>query len=49
MIKDKHFLKEFWEWFDLLSQSERKKFLEYHSDMAEIFFYNKIYSKKYNK
>jgi len=49
MIKDAHFLKEFWEWFDVLSQDERRKFQYYHSDMAQIFFYNKIYSKKYDK
>ena len=29
-------------WFD-----QRLKFKEYPADMAEIYFYNKIYSKKY--
>ena len=41
------FKKEFWEWFDSLPKEERLKFKEYPADMAEIYFYNKIYSKKY--
>lgn len=36
---------KFWEWFDRLPRPERKKFQEYPSDMAELFFYNKYYSR----
>lgn len=43
------FKKLFWEWFDSLPQKERKKFQEYPSDMAELYFYNKIYSKIVSK
>ena len=41
------FKKEFWEWFDSLPKQERRKFQEYPADMAELYFYNKIYSKKH--
>lgn len=47
LIRSVDFKKEFWEWFDLLPEVEKKKFWYYGSDMAEIFFYNKIYSKKF--
>lgn len=39
------FKKAFWYWFDSLPPSERKKFYEYPSDMAELFFYNKVFRK----
>lgn len=42
-FNDPHFKSRFWEWFDSLSRPERQKFQLYHSDMAELFFYNKIY------
>ena len=42
---DLHFKNEFWNWFDNISPAERKKFKEYNSDMAELYFYNKYYSK----
>jgi len=41
------FKKAFWEWFDSLPKEERIKFQQYPADMAEIYFYNKIYIKKY--
>ena len=46
IIKDDNFKKEFWEWFDSLPKEEKKKFQIYRNDMAELYFYNKIYSKK---
>ena len=42
---DPHFKSEFWRWFDNISPAERKKFKEYSADMAELFFYNKYFSK----
>ena len=45
---DPIFKKLFWEWFDSLSKLERKKFQEYPSDMAELFYYNKYFSKGIN-
>jgi hypothetical protein len=42
---DPLFKSEFWRWFDNISPAERKKFKEYPADMAEIFFYNKYFSK----
>ena len=45
IFEDPHFKSEFWRWFDNISPAERKKFKEYPSDMAELFFYNKYYSK----
>ena len=42
---DLHFKNEFWKWFDNISPAERKKFKDYPSDMSELFFYNKYYSK----
>ena len=41
----KEFKKAFWEWFDTLPKLERKKFQEYPADMAELYFYNKIWSR----
>ena len=41
--EDEKFKKAFWEWFDNLPKKEKKKFQEYPSDMATIYFYNKIY------
>lgn len=45
----KKFKTEFWEWFDGISQIEKQKFWYFKEDMAEIFFYNKVYSKKDEK
>lgn len=42
---DPHFKSEFWRWFDNISPAERKKFKECSADMAELFFYNKYFSK----
>jgi hypothetical protein len=39
----KEFKKSFWQWYDSLTYSERKKFSEYPADMAELYFYNKIW------
>ena len=44
-FNDQSFRKKFWEWFDALPRTERKKFQEYPADMAEMYFYNKYYSK----
>jgi hypothetical protein len=42
--KYKEFKKAFWVWFDdILSESERSKFMTYPSDMSELYFYNKIW------
>lgn len=48
-IEDKQFKKEFWEWFDNIPEEERKKFQFFKVDMAEIFFYNKIYKHRVSK
>ena len=45
-LEKSEFKKEFWKWFDSLPKKEREKFQEYPADMAEKYFYNKIYSKK---
>ena len=45
-IDTPEFKKEFWEWFDSLPKQKRKEFQEYPADMAELYFWNKIYSKK---
>lgn len=37
------FKKEFWKWFDSLSEKERKTFNEYPSDMAPLNFYNRVW------
>jgi len=42
---DPHFKNEFCHWFDNISPTERKKFKNYPSDMAELYFYNKYFSK----
>jgi hypothetical protein len=42
---DPHFKSEFWRWFDNITPAERKKFKEYSADMAELYFYNKYFSK----
>jgi len=44
-LDDPHFKSEFWHWFDNITPAERKKFKEYKADMAELFFYNKYFSK----
>jgi hypothetical protein len=40
------FKREFWLWFDALPTSEKRKFQNFPADMAELYFYNKIYSQK---
>ena len=40
------FKREFWLWFDALPTAEKRKFQNFPADMAELYFYNKIYSKK---
>jgi len=40
------FKKEFWEWFDELPWHKKYMFWYYYEDMAETFYYFKIYSKK---
>lgn len=45
-IESPTFKEEFWAWFDSLPELEKKKFWYYGSDMAEIFYYNKFFSKK---
>lgn len=46
IFDDVDFKKEFWKWFDSISKQERERFQEYPADMAELYFYNKFYSKK---
>lgn len=43
------FKKEFWEWFDSISKTERAKFQNYPADMAELNFYNRVYRHKNNE
>ena len=45
-IRRKAFEVAFWKWFDSLHPSMRKKFNEYPADMAEIYFYNAVWSKE---
>ena len=40
---DETFKSAFWDWFDNLSKTEKKKFWDFSVDMAMIYFYNKIY------
>jgi hypothetical protein len=44
-IESPTFKEEFWAWFDTLPVLEKQKFWYYGSDMAELFYYNKIYSR----
>jgi len=44
-IHRKAFKVAFWKWFDSLHPSMRKKFNEYPADMAEIYFYNAVWSR----
>jgi len=44
---DETFKSAFWDWFDNLSKTEKKKFWDFSVDMAMIYFYNKIY--RHNK
>ena len=44
-MKTEQFRKAFWDWFDAIPKKERKKFQEYPADMAELYFYNKIWSR----
>lgn len=43
---DPQFKLEFWIWFDLLPLAEKKRFWYYQQDAAEVFFYNKVWSKR---
>lgn len=43
---DPQFKKEFWEWFDRLPVEQRKKFMYYPADMAELNFFNTVYRHK---
>ncbi len=45
-MESPEFKKEFWAWFDDLPQAEKDKFNYYSSNMAELFYYNKFFSKK---
>ena len=45
VMNTKEFKKAFWYWYDRLSPEEREKFYSYKSDMAELYFYNKVFSK----
>jgi hypothetical protein len=45
-IYSEEFKKQFWTWFDDLPKSEADMFRYYKNDMSELYFYNKIYSKK---
>jgi len=47
-LDDPIFKTLFWQWFDSLTKQERKKFQEYPADMAELFYYNKYFSKGIN-
>jgi len=40
------FKKQFWDWFDTLTLAEKIKFWYYGADMAELNFYNRVYSKR---
>jgi hypothetical protein len=40
------FKKQFWDWFDTLTLAEKMKFWYYGMDMAELNFYNRVYSKR---
>ena len=44
-LKDPHFKSCFWEWFDSLPKQDKKRFQYYSADMAELYFYNKVYSR----
>lgn len=46
IFDDPHFKKAFWEWFDSIPKEERERFQLYKADMAELFFFNKIYKNK---
>lgn len=46
IFDDPHFRKSFWEWFDSIPKEERERFQLYKADMAELFFFNKIYKNK---
>jgi len=43
IFDDPEFKQEFWRWFDSISSKEKQKFHDYPADMAELYFYNKIY------
>jgi len=40
------FKKAFWDWFDNLPKAERAKFLTYKHNIAELNFYNTVWSKR---
>lgn len=41
--KDIYFIKSFWEWFDTLSEPDKKRFWYFPHDFAKLYYYNKIY------
>jgi hypothetical protein len=46
IFDDKNFKAAFWYWFDNnTTPEERMKFKNYQADMAEMYFYNKVYKK----
>lgn len=45
IFNNEDFKKAFWQWFDNLPKQEREKFKNYQADMAELYFYNKIWSR----
>lgn len=44
-MNTEEFKEAFWMWFDNLPAKERQKFANYPADMAELYFYNKIWSR----
>lgn len=46
IFDNKEFKQAFWYWFDhKTTPEERQMFKYYPADMAELYFYNKIYCK----
>ena len=46
IFDNKDFKNAFWYWFDhKITPEERKMFKNYPADMAELYFYNKVYCK----
>lgn len=44
VFSEPEFKKAFWVWFDsVLTEDERKQFYNYPMDMAELYFYNKVW------
>ena len=42
-IESKKFNKNFWKWFDEQSEEIKNKFNYHPSDMAKLYYYNKIW------